>query len=466
MKTTSPEPGTLSLWRALASVKLTLFLLVLLAILSIFGTVVPQQERAVELAHRLSPSLVNFLASLQVFDLYHSYWFRLIIGALSLNLIVCSLNRFPSSLRLFRSSPAPERNKPFENLPPQRSISVRRPVKDAVSEAMRILRGQFRKVENKEAEKATFVYAEKGRYSYFGVYLVHLSVLLILMGGIFGSFFGFEAFVTIPEGDMAHTVTLRKSGVSKELPFQIRCDKFVVDFYENGAPKEYRSDLAFILNGKIAMQGALLVNHPLSFMGITFYQSTYGTIAGEKVLLSVTGDKGSEKISYEIKAGEPVQISRGGVQFQVVEVRSDFMRMGPAAHVAVKPTEGEEVHFWVFQNVEMIRQRFPGMIERFPKMNPGAFKPYTFLLEKIDAKYYTGLQVNRDPGVNLVYLGFCFMVLGLIVTFFVSHRRVWIQISGGKDRMSIRIAGRANRNQPGFEYELDKLAGKLRKSLE
>jgi cytochrome c biogenesis protein len=142
------------------------------------------------------------------------------------------------------------------------------------------------------------------------------------------------------------------------------------------------------------------------------------------------------------------------------------MRMGPAVQLSVKPSQGEEVHFWVFQNQEMIKQRFPGMLERFPKMNPSAFKPYTFFLEKIEAKYYTGLQVNRDPGVNLVYLGFCFIILGLLVTFFFSHRRVWVQISKGKEKVSVKVAGRANKNQPGFEKELDDLAGRLRSSLE
>jgi cytochrome c biogenesis protein len=465
MKTTQSEKAN-SLWKAFASVKLTLVLLILLAVTSIFGTLIPQQESAMELAQRLSPGLVNLLGSLQVFDLYHSYWFRLMIGALALNLIVCSLDRFPSSLKLFRSSPTPERAKPFENLPSHRMISARRSMDDVVTRVMETLRSKYRRVEKKEAEKAAYVYADKGRYSYFGVYLVHFSILLILVGGIVGSFFGFEAFVNIPEGDTVQKITLRKSAVDKELPFGVRCDRFVVDFYENGAPKEYRSDIAFVRDGKVEMQGPLLVNHPLSFMGITFYQSSYGTIAGKKVLLSVTRENSSEKTPYGIETREPVQLPGGSAQFQVMEVRSDFMKMGPAVHLSVKPSQGEEVHFWVFQNQEMIKQRFPGMLERFPRMNPSAFKPYTFFLEKIEAKYYTGLQVNRDPGVNLVYLGFCFIILGLVVTFFFSHRRVWVQISRGKEKASVKVAGRANKNQPGFEKELDDLAGRLRSSLE
>jgi len=65
------------------SVKLTLGLLIVLAVTSIFGTVIPQQEGAMELAEELSPGLVSLLSSLQLFDMYHSLWFRLIIGTLA-----------------------------------------------------------------------------------------------------------------------------------------------------------------------------------------------------------------------------------------------------------------------------------------------------------------------------------------------------------------------------------------------
>ncbi|HEX9911182.1 MAG TPA: cytochrome c biogenesis protein ResB, partial [Desulfatiglandales bacterium] len=94
---TQSETGNKSnaLWKLFTSVKLTLGLLIVLAVTSIFGTVIPQQEGAMELAERLSPGLVSLLSSLQLFDMYHSLWFRLIIGTLALNLIICSLDRFP-----------------------------------------------------------------------------------------------------------------------------------------------------------------------------------------------------------------------------------------------------------------------------------------------------------------------------------------------------------------------------------
>jgi cytochrome c biogenesis protein len=465
MTSTDTKKENNPIWRGLASVKLTLTLLIILAVVSVFGTLIPQQEGAMDLAQRLSPRLVSFLNSLQLFDLYHSVWFRLIIGLLALNLIVCSIDRFPASLKLYRASPQPDRDKPYENLPSHRVLSTKGELSAVSGQVASSLKGKYRKVEHKETDKGHFVSAEKGKSSYFSVYMVHFSVLLILIGGILGSFFGFEGFVNIPEGETVDTVISRQSGAPVKLPFEVRCDRFLVAFYDNGAPKEYRSDLSFISQGKVATQGALIVNDPITFMGISFYQSTYGTIPGKKVQLRIAKVNSTENKSLEVEVGRAEELPGGSAQFQVTDVRSDFMRLGPAAHVAVKPSEGEEVHFWVFQNQEMIRQRFPGILEQFPKLNPRAFEPYAFMLEKVEAKYYTGLQVNRDPGVLLVYLGFCFMILGLFTTFFVPHRRVWVRIAKSKNKVTVSVTGRANRDHAALEKELDDLAAKMKEKL-
>ena len=81
----------------LSSLKLTICLLIIIAVASILGTVIPQQYDGGESFSHLSPGLVEALKPLQLFDMYHSAWFIILMGLLSLNLTVCSLNRFPGS---------------------------------------------------------------------------------------------------------------------------------------------------------------------------------------------------------------------------------------------------------------------------------------------------------------------------------------------------------------------------------
>jgi len=82
------------LWNFLRSVKLTLVLLSILAIASVIGTLIQQQDSTA---------------------IYHSLWFRLIIFFLCINLIVCSIDRFPATLKLFNLLPKPDRAKVFED---------------------------------------------------------------------------------------------------------------------------------------------------------------------------------------------------------------------------------------------------------------------------------------------------------------------------------------------------------------
>ncbi|MBW1772289.1 MAG: cytochrome c biogenesis protein ResB, partial [Deltaproteobacteria bacterium] len=78
------------------------------------------------------------------------------------------------------------------------------------------------------------------------------------------------------------------------------------------------------------------------------------------------------------------------------------------------PSQGEEKTFWVFQHQEMVKKRFPGIFEKYPKLNPASYPPYVFFLEEFESKYYTGLQANRDPGVFLVWIACFLMVVGFL----------------------------------------------------
>jgi len=458
-----------SVWRFFSSVKLAIVLLVILAIVSILGTVIPQmpQRESVEFAKGLSPGMFKLFGFINLFDMYHSLWFRLLMGSLALNLIICSMDRFPATLKQFRFRSSADRSKPFKNLPLNQTILAEGNVEDTANQVARFITGRYKTIQRKHAGDKYYFLSEKGKYSRFGVYLVHLSVLFILIGGLTGSFFGFDGYINIVEGEKIVAIELRKQTTPLKLGFEVRCDKFSVDFYENGAPREYRSELSFFVNGKKMKKGKLLVNHPIKFRGVTFYQSSYGKTPGNKVRLKVVRHANEHKfIGMEAEQGKSFPLPGNEGQFQVLKVDSNLRgMMGPAALISIRPEQGEETRFWVFQNWETLQNRFPKQMLQSPMLNPSAFKPYTFYLEGLESKFYTGLQVNRDPGVSIVWIGSFLMIGGFFITFFMSHRRIWVRVSSTKQGSTISIAGTSNKNPVGLQRELAHLAISLNSYL-
>ncbi|RLB18977.1 MAG: hypothetical protein DRG82_02680 [Deltaproteobacteria bacterium] len=454
----TPNP----VWRFFCSVRLTIVLLIILAVVSIAGTLIPQQQGAMTLARRLNPVTLKLFLFLDLFDIYHAIWFRFLIGTLALNLIICSVNRFPGIWKRFSALPRPDRQKPFENLPDNLTITVPGQTKTVAKNVEHFFQKKYKRVRGKASGNTFYLYAERGRLTHFGFYLVHLSILIILAGAIVGSLFGFEAYVNIVEGGETDFVGRTTNMDRIPLGFTVRCDRFFVDFYDNGTPREYRSDLTFLAAGKVLEKKSILVNHPAHFRGITFYQANYGKVAGDRARLKIIR-KASEPATtvVEVKKGESIPLPGGDGHFRVSDIREDFMNMGPALLIRVHPDGGQEISFWVFRDREAIEKRFPGLTKKFTKLNPSAFKPYTFTVEQLDTRYYTGLQVAKDPGVPLVWTGCFLMVGGFFITFFMSHRRIWVRVTPGAKNTLVSLAGSANKNPVGLERELEHLSARL-----
>ncbi|MBW2676217.1 MAG: cytochrome c biogenesis protein ResB, partial [Deltaproteobacteria bacterium] len=83
--------------------------------------------------------------------------------------------------------------------------------------------------------------------------------------------------------------------------------------------------------------------------------------------------------------------------------------------------------------------------------------------QKDDVRYYTGLEVNKDPGVWVVYSGFIIMIAGCFITFFMSHQQICIEVSRKGDNSDVRVMGIANKNTMGMQRKVEKIAGHLAK---
>jgi cytochrome c biogenesis protein len=287
------------------------------------------------------------------------------------------------------------------------------------------------------------LYAETGVASRFGVYVTHLSILIIFIGAIVGIRFGFKGNVNIPEGESVTRVPVRGGTAMQDLGFTVRCNSFRLETYPTGQPKAFMSDLSVIEEGREVVRKTIVVNDPLQYKGIWFYQSSYGQAGGVTAQVAVSRRDGTPMGALALPPNEPFPIDGYGM-LRGVNYEQNFQGRGPALQVVVEKPGKPNASFWILQGrPDLDRQRDDSLV---------------FSFGGLSSKMFTGLQVAKDPGVNIVWLGCALMVIGLIMAFFLSHQRVWVRLVQGTDgRVEVVLAGSASRNRIAFEKRFEKL---------
>jgi len=135
--------------------------------------------------------------------------------------------------------------------------------------------GQFKALEE---NGQYFVRADKGRKHKWGYILVHAAILVVLVGGWISVQYGFRGNMAVPEGKMEKTISFLKGTetATLDMPFEVRCNSFEIDFFPTGAPKEFRSNLTIIDEGKEVLTSDIIVNEPLFYKGVYIYQASFG----------------------------------------------------------------------------------------------------------------------------------------------------------------------------------------------
>ncbi len=460
-----------ALWSFFASIRLTVVVLLLLAALSIIGTLIPQNQNPTDYFKAFGPFAYQLLSTLDIFDMYHSWWFQGLILTLTLNIIICSIDRLQKTWRVIFPKTRTFNLDSFRRRKNRLEMYVDQPM-DALRDRYRKqISRAFRYCENEGTDSGFAITAEKGRWTRLGVYGVHLSVVLLLIGGLIGSKFGFEGYVNIPEGEAVDTIDLRSNGQPHKLDFAIRCDDFDVQFYEGGnRPKEFRSSLVILEDNQEVFKKEIVVNDPLQYKGVRIYQSSYGRMEPgrrqpslpenmpEEIGLNIQSNTSGMIYSVKAKLGQSVELpeNQGTFVLDSFDPQAEFrtMALGPAFSGTLNPKEGSS------QKI-LLPVRFP----KFDTMRQGALiisVDSAGLAASAEPRYFTGLQVVYDPGVWVVYIGFVLMITGCVVAFFMSHQQVVVEVTKAKKGVHVMIAGTANKNKVSLQQKLARLAERLK----
>lgn len=439
-----------------ASLRLTVFLLIILSITSIFGTVIPQGDIPHEYLHGINQTKLKLYQALDLFDMYHSWWFIAILALFTINLIVCSARRLPHVWR-YISTPATVLDEPllaglkeWQVVP----LAGNRVIADELRE---MVAKKYGTVTVTEKDGAVHIFAERNSSSRLAVYATHLSIIIIFIGSIIGSLFGYKGFVTISEGEMISTVQTR-NGKTVDLGFSLGLDEFSVSFYPNGAPKEFKSILTVVGKDGAAVPGytkvPVIVNDPLIYEGLTFYQSSYGTTGDHSLSVASTDGKSAQNI---LVPNQGTGRLPDGSIVRVAETTPDVSqfipgRQGAAAQIEIQPANGGQGRSTI------IFADHPEENIRTAMQNGGPVIGYNGMTGE---KKYTGLQVAKDPGVWVVWTGCLLMILGIYGAFLMSHRRIWIRIAGD----DVTVAGHASKNPAAFSTEFEEFAAAVRKQI-
>jgi cytochrome c biogenesis protein len=441
------------LYQALSSMRLTVFLFLTLALCSIAGTLLPQGTSVEELERHYGPSLSWWIGSIGLNDLYRTGWFRAILLLLCVNLIICTLQRLPKTLKLLQHRDEQISPEKLEKFNCHTEITILRPLDASRTQLTEVISEEFaplRPLANSDVFRAI---AEKGRWSRLMVYAIHLSVLVILLGALLGSVLGFKGFMNLAEGETSDEVMLARGKDAIALPFQIRCDDFDVSFYDTGAPKEYRSDLTIIDKGQEVLKQSIRVNDPLSYQGVTFYQASYGSIMKRAEIELQDRDTGiTHRMTLAYREVVPIPGTKD--EIEVMQYQENFSNFGQAAAVVLLREGQEPTGSWI-------------LVDK-PDFHGNRIQNYRVRVTHVERGYYTGLQVKQDPGVWFVYIGFMVMLTGIGMTFYTSHRKLWVWASpskGKSDATTVFIAGRTNKNSLAFEQEFNHLCARLQNDL-
>ena len=436
-----------------ASVKLTVYTLVILALTSIIGTVILQNGNPETYIRLYGSGVYNMIQVLDLDRMYQAWWYLLLLVVLCVNIVVCSIDRLAVTWKIIFPKTISVNAQRFEKLKNRQQFECLLPMEDFASQAKQILARRTGKVVEKTDEKGLLLYTEKGRWSRLGVYVVHSSVLFLLSGALIGSALGFKANLRLDEGQTADTVFDAHTRLPIKLPFTIRCNDFQVKFYDTGAPEEYKSSLTIFENDQESMTEDILVNHPLRHKSINIFQASYGVTSPDEALFQITDGETGTVETHTIKNGASAQLSGGAgtFTFEGFLPHYDFNGhdLGEAFIGRIDTTDGNNVQI-------ALPTKFP----IFDKMRKSRF---TVEVKSWDQSYYTGLQVTKDPGVPFVYTGFLLMIIGCWVTFFVSHQSVCIGLEQtGSGSTRVWVAGRTNRNAQSTNLTVKKLAKELK----
>ncbi|MEY3202177.1 MAG: hypothetical protein RIR70_1727 [Pseudomonadota bacterium] len=287
-------------------------LLTVLSIASIIGTVVKQHEPFNNYLNQFGPFWFPLFESLGLYGVYNASWFLAILVFLLASTTLCIIRQSPQMLREMKSFRTHAREASLRQFAHKENFLSAQPPATLAAAASAYLTSQGFRVKEDKRDGARLLAAKAGSANRLGYLLAHGGIVVILVGGLLDGnlplrlllaledkhpttfaqlreaipaqarlsegTLSFRGNLFVPEGERSSLATLNvDDGVLvQDLPFELALEKFSIEHYTTGAPKRFASEV--IITDRASGQSerhTIEVNHPLTFKGLTIYQSSF-----------------------------------------------------------------------------------------------------------------------------------------------------------------------------------------------
>jgi cytochrome c biogenesis protein len=504
--------GPRNAWRQLTSMRTALVLLFLLAVAAVPGSVLPQRsvnrENVAEF-FAAYPRLAPWLDRLGGFDVFASPWFAAIYLLLFVSLIGCVLPRLTEHLRAVRRTPpdAPRRlDRLAQHLPAESWPSAPTATTAAITSALRARR--FRVAVREHPDGTWTVAAEKGHLKEFGNLLFHLSLLSVLFGVAFGSWYGWHGNRLLVQGpdtafcntaDQYDETSFGARITAQDLPaFCVELTRFSDTYHSSGQPESFNAAV-IVDEGTGARAADFSVNSPLRLDRANMYLLGHGYAP----MLRYTDRYGRQQTTVvPFLPIDAMVTSEGVAMFPDVNIDPRTRRPDTRSQVAFEgvylPTvdpSGSPSSIFPEENSPAIvlnayrgdlgldsgiprsvysldrDQIASGRLKQINGSRPQTLRPgESWKLDDGTSLQFLGTQpfitisVRHDPAQPFVLAGAVAGLIGLMLSLTIHRRRVWFRVAGtdasstaAPGRSQVEAGGLPRNDYPGFADEFARL---------
>ncbi len=497
-------------WRQLTSMRIALILLFLLALASVPGSMLPQQgsnPSGVQQYYTSHPALAPWLNRLDLFNVFAAPWFAAIYLLLFASLVGCVV---PRTFRLAGSARTlpPRAPRHLARLPRSAEYATPLPPGDAVGIAARVLSGHGFRLRRAEPGNAgdpggDWVSAEKGYLREAGNLLFHLALLGVLVSVALGGLFGYKADRLLVQGDtFADTASAldefhpgRFVTAADLAPFTITLNRFDASYIpsgqQRGQPSAFDARITYTgPPGTPARTFDLDVNRPLSVGGAKVYLIGHGyapafrvtDVRGHVVYNQATpfiaGPSGNFLSEGVVKVpdAQPDQLGFTGVFVPTaVNVGGTLQSVFPAAdnpvvsliayagNLGMNSGPSQSVYQLDTNGMQRLTARPQALLPGQSLKLPGGRGTITFT----GYVPWVSLAITHDPGQLPALVCGIAALAGLLLSFMIRRRRVFVRARAGEAGTTVQVGGLARTDASGgFEAEFAALAAELRSAHE